>query len=79
VQSRIDSIIEVGVNILIGFAVALTANLIILPAHGYHGSLGSHVSIVAWFTGVSVLRQYVIRRLCNGRSPWRYLRERFCV
>lgn len=73
-QRRIDSVIEVVVNILIGAAVSLVAQVVIFPAYGIHASAGEHLAIVGWFTVVSVARQYVIRRLCNGRSPWRAIR-----
>lgn len=76
-QSRTDSAIEVAVNIAIGMVVSLVAQVIIFPVYGIHASTGTHLGIVAWFTVVSVARQYVIRRLCNGRSPWRYFKEKF--
>jgi len=76
-QSRADSIIEVTLNILIGAAVSLVAQLAIFPLYGIHASAGQHVGIVGAFTVVSVARQYVIRRICNGRSPWAALKGKF--
>ncbi|MBB5985963.1 DUF7220 family protein [Sphingobium lignivorans] len=78
-QSRVDSAIEVAVNILIGAAVSLAAQAVIFPLYGIHVGVGSHLGIVAAFTVVSVARQYVIRRICNGRSPYRWARERLGV
>jgi len=76
-QSRIDSALEVATNIVIGATVSLVAQILIFPAYGIHASAGQHLGIVGWFTVVSVARQYLIRRMCNGRSPWRFIREKF--
>lgn len=75
-QSRTDSAIEVAVNILIGAAISLAAQAVIFPLYGIHASVGTHLGIVAAFTVVSVARQYVLRRLFNGKSPYRYFRGR---
>lgn len=74
-QSRIDSIIEVVLNIAIGATISLLAQIVIFPAYGIHVSADTHFWIVGWFTVVSIARQYVIRRICNGCSPWIYLRS----
>lgn len=76
-QSRTDSAIEVAVNILIGAVVSLGAQAVIFPLAGIHVGAGTHLWIVAAFTIVSVARQYVIRRLFNGKSPYRWFKERF--
>ena len=76
-QSRIDSAFEVALNILIGAAVSLAAQAVIFPLYGIHVGAAQHLGIVALFTVVSVARQYVLRRLCNGRSPYRFLKEKF--
>lgn len=76
-QSRADSVIEVIVNILIGAAISLAAQVVIFPLYGIHASAGQHFGIVGCFTLVSVARQYIIRRLCNGRSPWAAIKGRW--
>lgn len=76
-QSRVDSVIEVVVNIAVGATISLLAQVLIFPAYGIHVSAGTHIWIVGWFTVVSIARQYAIRRICNGRSPWMYLRSRW--
>lgn len=78
VQSRADSWIEVAVNIAIGAAVSLAAQAVVFPLYGIHVGAGTHLGIVAAFTVVSVVRQYVIRRLCNGRSPWMFIKGKWC-
>lgn len=69
-QSRTDSVMEALTNTVVGFVVSLGANLLIFPAFGVHTSLASSMGIVAAFTVVSIVRQYVLRRLFNGRSVW---------
>jgi len=76
-QSRTDSAIEVALNILIGATVSLTAQALIFPAYGIHVGAATHIAVVWWFTVVSVARQYALRRLLNGRSPWQALKSKF--
>jgi hypothetical protein len=75
-QTRADSWTEVAVNIAIGATVSLASQVIIFPAYGIHVGTSTHLGIVGAFTVVSVARQYVIRRLCNGRSPWMAMKRR---
>lgn len=66
-QSRIASLLEALVNILVGFLVALAAQLVVFPLFGIQASFGTNVKITCCFTLVSLARQYVIRRWFNGR------------
>lgn len=75
-QSRMDSAMETVTNTAIGLAVAMVANAIILPVVlGVPVPLSHNIAIAAGFTVVSILRQYIIRRLFNGRSVWRSIRD----
>lgn len=62
-QSRRMSVVEAVANVAIGFGVSWTANLVILPAYGYHVSSGQAFSIGLWFTAISLARSYAVRRL----------------
>jgi len=64
-QTRKGSLIEAVVNILIGFGVALISQLIIFPAYGVHVPLSTDLAITGWFTLVSLVRSYCIRRWFN--------------
>lgn len=64
-QSRIASLIESFVNILIGYTVAVLAQIIIFPLFDIHASTGDHLQIAALFTLVSLARFYAIRRVFN--------------
>lgn len=66
-QTRLQSLIESIINIIIGYGVALLSQWIIFPLFGIHISLTDNLLIGAWFTGISLVRSYVIRRWFNAR------------
>ena len=66
-QSRLESLIESLMNIMIGYGVALASQLVIFPLFDIHVSLETNIWIGAWFTAISLVRSYVIRRWFNAR------------
>lgn len=74
-QSRIDSFCEALTNTAIGFLVSLVTWLIVARAYGIPMTTTTSLSITFWFTLVSVARQYVLRRLFNGRTVWAAIRD----
>lgn len=66
-QSRLSSLFEAGTNIVIGYWVALMSQLVIFPLNGIHLPLSTNLEIGLWFTLVSLLRSYIIRRWFNAR------------
>lgn len=64
-QSRIMSATEAATNIAIGYAVSVTANLLVLPMFGYNVTLGDSLAIGLAFTVISLIRSYVVRRFFN--------------
>jgi len=66
-QTRIGSLIESVMNIAIGYFVALASQLIVFPLFDIHIPLTSNLWIGAWFTLISLVRSYVIRRWFNAR------------
>lgn len=71
-QSRLGSFVEAWANIIIGFAINFTANLIILPMFGF-SDLTARVAfeIGLVFTVISLARSYVLRRLFNRiKAAW---------
>ena len=66
-QTRIGSLIEVAINILIGFSINWVANIFILPLYGFAITGGQEFSMGLIFTVISVVRGYVIRRWFNAR------------
>lgn len=69
-QSRIDSVMEAVTNTAVGYGISVTANVLVLPLFGFHVTLRDAAGIGLALTAVSVARQYVLRRLFNGRSIW---------
>ena len=66
-QTRLQSLIESVMNIAIGYLVALGSQLLIFPMFDIHVSLTTNIWIGAWFTLISLVRSYVIRRWFNAR------------
>lgn len=67
-QTRLSSLIEAGLNVLIGFWISFVANLVILPAAGFTAlTLETNLYIGLAYTVVSVVRSYIIRRWFNAR------------
>ena len=66
-QSRIQSFIESTMNIAIGYIVALMSQIILFPMFDIHISIQTNLWIGAWFTAISLVRSYVIRRWFNAR------------
>ena len=66
-QTKLESLIEAGLNILIGITVSFIANLIVLPAFGYPVTIVDGLGISLVFTVISLVRSYVIRRFFNNK------------
>ena len=66
-QSRLGSLIEACINVLIGFAINFVANLVILPLIGFQISVAQNLFIGVLYTLISVARSYAVRRWFNAR------------
>lgn len=66
-QSKLGSLYESLMNIAIGAVVALASQLVVFPMFGINVPLSANLGIMAWFTAISVIRSYVIRRWFNDR------------
>lgn len=66
-QSRLGSLIEAGVNVLIGLAVSMGANPLVFPLFDFHPNTGQNVAISVIYTVISLVRQYILRRWFNAR------------
>lgn len=66
-QSRLSSLIEAGINTMIGFGINYLANLVVLPMFGMHVSLGDNFLMGLVYTAISVVRSYAVRRWFNAR------------
>lgn len=64
-QSRWMSLVEAVTNILVGYGLAILTQIIVFPMFGLYVSLGENLLIGATFTGVSLVRSYILRRVFN--------------
>lgn len=76
-QSRIDSFMETLTNTAIGFVLSMVTWHFVAIAFRIPMPLSQNLAITGIFTIVSIVRQYVLRRTFDGRSPWRFFREKF--
>jgi len=62
-QKKRHSLLETVLNVLIGFGVSFLGNALILPHYGIPFNWSVMGIIGVWFTILSVLRGYFVRRL----------------
>jgi len=67
-QSRGGSALEAVVNVVAGFALAFTTQVLLFPAIGLQASLGQNLTLGTVFTGLSLVRGYLLRRLFERLS-----------
>jgi len=66
-QTRLSSLIESMINVLIGYFVALLSQILIFPLFDIEVTFTQNLYIGLWFTIISLIRSYVIRRWFNAR------------
>lgn len=67
-QSRFDSWLEAITNTAVGFIISLIVLWLVAWAFHLRTSPAENILITLIFTIASILRQYILRRLFNGRS-----------
>ena len=65
-QSRLESFVEIALGTTIGFVVSGISQLFIFPFYEIEKPLDVHLAIVSWFTGISLVRGYIVRRWFNA-------------
>lgn len=66
-QTKLQSLIEAIFNTAIGFIIGILSQMIIFPLLGMTVSFQTNLWIGFWFTIISVIRTYVVRRWFNER------------
>lgn len=61
-QSRLGSLVESVLNVVVGYGVAVAAQVAIFPWFGVNLPLHDNMLIGVLFTGVSLVRSYALRR-----------------
>lgn len=64
-QSRKMSFIETITNVTAGYFVALLSQILIFPLFGIHATYKDNLLIGLWFTVISIIRSYILRRCFN--------------
>lgn len=71
-QSKLASLVEALASTALGYGVALVSQLVIFPLYGVNISLDANLQIVAWFTAISLVRGYFVRRYFEWRLRRHY-------
>jgi energy-converting hydrogenase Eha subunit A len=64
-QTKTHSLIESIANVAIGYFVALVSQIIIFAILGIPVQLRDNFIIGLWFTVISIVRSYTLRRIFN--------------
>ncbi len=64
-QSKMQSAVEACANTAVGYGVAVVSQLLVFPMFGINVPLSDNLLIGLWFTVISLVRGYVLRRLFN--------------
>lgn len=66
-QSRWMSLVESVANVLVGYIVAVVTQVLVFPLFGWRATLSENLMIELIFTGVSLVRSYLLRRAFEAR------------
>jgi len=64
-QSKKMSLLESITNVCIGYLVALISQIIVFPFFGINVPIRDNLLIGFWFTVISIIRSYTLRRIYN--------------
>lgn len=67
-QTKLDSLIESLTNVLVGFIVAVLSQVVIFPFFDINIPLSDNIIIGVYFTAISIVRSYVVRRFFNNAN-----------
>ena len=67
-QSKKYSFIESLTNVVIGYLVAVGSQIIIFPFFGINIPISDNFLIGMWFTVISIIRSYTLRRLFTKKT-----------
>jgi len=66
-QTKTQSLIESITNIAIGYSVAIVSQLAVFPLFNINVTIQDNLMIGLYFTAISLVRSYVVRRYFNKR------------
>lgn len=62
-QSRTMSVVESVANVIVGYGIAVAAQMLLFPVFGMHMTLAENFKLAAAFTIISICRSFALRRL----------------
>jgi len=62
-QTRLMSLIEAIANVIVGYGVAVIAQILVFPVFGLQTTLIQNLKMGLIFTGISLIRSFALRRL----------------
>ena len=68
-QSRLMSLVEAITNVVVGYGVAVVTQILIFPIFGLRTTLAQNLQMGLLFTGVSIIRSFLLRRLFEAVRP----------
>ena len=66
-QTKKQSFKEALINVAVGYLISLASLFILFPIFGIESSPGKNVMITLYFTAISILRSYLLRRYFNKK------------
>jgi hypothetical protein len=67
-QTKTHSLIESIVNVMVGYLVAVASQVLVFPMFNVHVRLRDNFLLGLWFTGISIVRSYCLRRWFTRRT-----------
>ena len=62
-QSRTMSLVESVANVVLGYGIAVGAQMLLFPVFGTHMTLAQNLKLAGAFTIISIFRSFVLRRI----------------
>ena len=62
-QSRTMSLVESVANVVLGYGIAVAAQMLLFPVFGMHMSLVQNLKLAGAFTIISICRSFALRRI----------------
>ena len=62
-QSRTMSLVESVANVVLGYGIAVAAQMQLFPVFGMHMSLVQNLKLAGAFTIISICRSFALRRI----------------
>lgn len=75
IQDHKTSMLESVVNVAVGYGVAVGSQIVIFPLFGIHIPLSDNLVIGLFFTAISIVRSFLLRRAFNWHSEQKLERE----